>query len=238
MADKNYPTGGEFLLKDTDPQDAFTPEDFNENQRMFSSTVDGFVQQVIEPVQDDLEYKGKTELGKGLLKQAADMGLLMVDVPEAFGGMGSDKATVMLVSERMAYAGSFAVTHGAQSGIGTLPIVYFGTDEQKQKYLPGIATGEIMTCYALTEPGSGSDALAAATTAVLSADGAHYVLNGTKQYITNASTATSAFFSRRSTESISRPSSSTCTPTASPLARRNTRWASRAAAPAPSSSRT
>jgi alkylation response protein AidB-like acyl-CoA dehydrogenase len=115
------------------------------------------------------------------------MGLLMVDVPEAFGGMGSDKATVMLVSERMAYSGSFAVTHGAQSGIGTLPIVYFGTDEQKQKYLPGIATGEIMTCYALTEPGSGSDALAAATTAVLSADGTHYVLNGTKQYITNAS---------------------------------------------------
>ncbi len=186
MADKSYPTGGEFLLSETAPGDAFTPEDFDENQRMFSTTVDGFVDSVIAPVRDELEYKGNTDLGKGLLKQAADMGLLMVDIPEAYGGMGSNKATVMLVSERMANAGSFAVTHGAQSGIGTLPIVYFGTEEQKTKYLPGIATGEIMTCYALTETGSGSDALAAATTAKLSEDGSHYVMNGSKQFITNA----------------------------------------------------
>jgi len=186
MAEKKYPTGGEFLLAETDPQDVFTPEDFDENQRMFSTTVDGFVDQVIIPVQDDLEYKGNTGLGKELLLKAAEMGLLMVDIPEAFGGMGSNKATIMLVSERMAAAGSFAVTHGAQSGIGTLPIVYFGTDEQKQKYLPGIASGEILSCYALTETGSGSDALAAATTAILSGDGTHYVLNGSKQFITNA----------------------------------------------------
>ncbi len=187
MSDKSYPTGGEFLLSDTAPEDAFTPEDFDENQRMFSTTVDGFVDAVIAPVRDDLEYKGNTGLGKDLLKQAAEMGLLMVDIPEAYGGMGSNKATVMLVSERMANAGSFAVTHGAQSGIGTLPIVYFGTEAQKQKYLPGIATGELMTCYALTETGSGSDALNAATTAKLSDDGSHYVLNGSKQFITNAS---------------------------------------------------
>ncbi|MBU8869301.1 MAG: acyl-CoA dehydrogenase family protein [Gemmatimonadales bacterium] len=186
MADKKYPTGGEFLLSQTAPEDVFTPEDFDENQRMFSTTVDGFVEQVIVPVQDDLEYKGKTELGKELLLKAAETGLLMVDVPEAFGGMGSNKATIMLVSERMAAAGSFAVTHGAQSGIGTLPIVYFGTDEQKQKYLPVIASGELLSCYALTETGSGSDALAAATTAKLSEDGSHYVLNGSKQFITNA----------------------------------------------------
>ncbi len=186
MSDNSYPTGGEFLLSDATPESIFTPEDFDENQRMFSTTVDSFVEAVIAPVRDDLEYKGKTEIGKDLLKQAAEMGLLMVDIPEAYGGMGSNKATVMLVSERMAYAGSFAVTHGAQSGIGTLPIVYFGTEEQKQKYLPGIATGELMTCYALTEPGSGSDALNAATTAVLSADGSHYVLNGSKMFITNA----------------------------------------------------
>ncbi len=186
MSDKSYPTGGEFLLSETAPNDAFTPEDFDENQRMFSTTVDDFVDTVIGPVRDELEYKNNTDLGKGLLKQAADMGLLMVDIPEAYGGMGSNKATVMLVSERMAAAGSFAVTHGAQSGIGTLPIVYFGTEEQKTKYLPGIATGEIMTCYALTETGSGSDALAAATTAKLSEDGSHYVLNGSKQFITNA----------------------------------------------------
>ena len=187
MSEQKYPTGGEFLLKDTAPEDIFTPEDFDENQRMFSSTVDGFVQQEIVPVREDLEHHGKVELGKPLLKKAAEMGLLMVDIPESYGGMGSNKATIMLVSERMADAGSFAVTHGAQSGIGTLPIVYFGTEEQKQKYLPAIATGEIMTCYALTEPGSGSDALAAATTAKLSDDGKHYVLNGSKQYITNAS---------------------------------------------------
>ena len=187
MSDKSYPTGGEFLLAETNPQDAFTPEDFDENQRMFSTTVDGFVEAVIAPVRDDLEYNGNTALGKGLLKQAADMGLLMVDIPEAYGGMGSNKATVMLVSERMANAGSFAVTHGAQSGIGTLPIVYFGTEEQKKKYLPGIATGELMTCYALTETGSGSDALAASTVAKLNEAGTHYVLNGSKQFITNAS---------------------------------------------------
>ncbi len=187
MSDKSYPTGGEFLLSETAPENAFTPEDFDENQRMFSTTVDGFVDAVIAPVRDELEYKGNTGLGKDLLKKAADMGLLMVDIPEAYGGMGSNKATVMLVSERMANAGSFAVTHGAQSGIGTLPIVYYGTEEQKTKYLPGIATGELMTCYALTETGSGSDALNAATTAKLSEDGSHYVLNGSKQFITNAS---------------------------------------------------
>lgn len=186
MSENSYPTGGEFLLSETKPEAAFTPEDFDENQRMFSTTVDGFCETVIGPVSDDLEYKGKTELGKDLLLKAAEMGLLMIDIPETYGGMGMNKATVMLVSERMANAGSFAVTHGAQSGIGTLPIVYYGTEEQKTKYLPGIATGALMTCYALTETGSGSDALSVATTAKLSDDGSHYVLNGSKQFITNA----------------------------------------------------
>jgi len=186
MADKSYPTGGEFLLSEASPQSVFTPEDFSENQRMFATTVQDFVERIIMPIHEELEYEGKTELGKGLLKEAGQMGLLMADVPEAYGGMGSDKATVMIISEYIAAAGSFAVTHGAHSGIGTLPIVYFGTDEQKKKYLPPLATGEMLSCYALTEPGSGSDALAAATTAVLTDDGKHYVLNGTKQYITNA----------------------------------------------------
>ena len=93
-------------------------------------------------MREELEYKGNTELGKDLLKEAGQMGLLMADIPEAYGGMGRDKATIMLISEKIAAAGSFAVTHGAQSGIGTLPIVYFGTEEQKQEYLPGLATGE------------------------------------------------------------------------------------------------
>jgi len=183
---KTYPTGGEFLLGETAPAEIFTPEDFDENQRMISQAASDFVDQKIGPRRDELEYQGKTELGAPLLKEAGEMGLLMVDVPQRFGGMGADKATIMLVSEVMSRAGSFAVTHGAQTGIGTLPIVYFGTQEQKEKYLPRLATGELLTCYALTEPGSGSDALAAATTAVLNDEGTHYVLNGTKQYITNA----------------------------------------------------
>ncbi len=184
--EKAYPTGGEFLVAETDPADIFTPEDFDENQRMIGQVVSDFVTKHVGPVQEELEYEGKTELGGPLMKQAGEMGIMMADVPEAFGGMGSDKATVMLISEKMAPAGSFAVTHGAHSGIGTLPLVYFGTDDQKQKYLPHLASGEWTGAYALTEPGSGSDALAAATTAVLSEDGSHYVLNGTKQYVTNA----------------------------------------------------
>ncbi len=187
MADqRTYPTGGEFLLQETAPADVFTPEDFDENQRMIGQVVEDFCAKSIEPLREDLEYIGKTELGAPLLREAGGMGILAADVPEAYGGMGSNKATIMLISEKMANAASFAVTHGAQSGIGTLPIVYFGTDEQKQKYLPKLATAELLTCYALTEPGSGSDALAAATTAVLSEDGTYYLMNGTKQYITNA----------------------------------------------------
>ena len=186
MSDKSYPTGGEFLLKETAPADCFTPEDFDETQRMIAQTVDDFCERHVKPIEEELEYKGDTTLGKDLLRKAGEMGLLMADIPEAYGGMGSDKATIMLVSEKISRSGSFAVTHGAQAGIGTLPIVYFGTPEQKQEYLPGLATGERLTCYGLTEPGSGSDALAAATTAKLSDDGKHYVLNGSKQYITNA----------------------------------------------------
>ncbi len=186
MTPKTYLTGGEFLLRPTAPADVFTPEDFDENQRMFAAAVDDFIERHVAPVREDLEYHGNTALGKDLLKQAGELGLLMADIPEAYGGMGSSKATIMLISEKIAGTGSFAVTHGAQAGIGTLPIVYFGTPEQKQEYLPKLATGAKLTCYALTEPGSGSDALAAATTAVLNKAGTHYLLNGTKQYITNA----------------------------------------------------
>jgi alkylation response protein AidB-like acyl-CoA dehydrogenase len=185
-SERPYLTGGEFLIAPTAPTDVFTPEDFDEMQRMIAQTVLDFVARHIVPVRDQLEYEGKSELGAGLLKEAGAMGLLMADIPEAYGGMGASKATIMLISEKMSWSGSFAVTHGAHSGIGTLPIVYFGTPEQKQKYLPLLATAEKLSAYALTEPGSGSDALAARTTAVLSEDGQHYVLNGTKQYITNA----------------------------------------------------
>ncbi len=179
-------TGGQFLLDETAPADVFTPEDFDETQRMIANTVREFVERSVLPRRDELEFQKKPELGKTLLHEAGEAGLLSVDVPEAYGGMAASKATTMLVAERIARGGSFAVTHGGHTGIGTLPIVYFGTPEQKKTYLPRLATGEIVGAYALSEPGSGSDALSARTTAVLSKDKTHYVLNGTKQYITNA----------------------------------------------------
>lgn len=184
-----YTTGGEFLLAEARPEDVFTPEDFTPEQLMIGQAVDEFVRRHLEPVLPQLEYEAKIELGAGLLREAGKLGLLAVGVPEAYGGLGADVATVMLVSERMAPGGSFNVTYGAHSGIGTLPILHFGSEEQKRAWLPRLATAEIISAYALTEPGSGSDALAAATTAVLSPDGAHWVLNGTKQYISNAAFA-------------------------------------------------
>ena len=184
MSDRTYPTGGEFLLRETAPADVFTPEDFDENQRMIAQAARDFVEQKIEPVRERLEHEGETDLGAPLLKQAGEMGLLMVDVPQRFGGMGADKGTIMLVSEVMARSGSFAVTHGAHSGIGTLPIVYYGTPEQQQEWLPKLATGEMLGAYALTEQSSGSDALAAKATAVIEGD--EWVLNGEKMFITNA----------------------------------------------------
>jgi len=186
MSASKYPTGGEFLLHETAPAACFTPEDFDETQRMIAQTVIDFNQRHVSPLTEEIEYHGNTALGKELLKKAGETGLLMADIPESYGGMGSNKATIMLISERISGSGSFAVTHGAHTGIGTLPIVYFGTEEQKKTYLPGLASGEIVSCYGLTEPGSGSDALAAATTAKLSDDGQYYVITGNKQYITNA----------------------------------------------------
>jgi hypothetical protein len=186
LTETAYFTGGQFLLEDAAPADVFTPEDFNETQRMIADSAREFIARSIQPHREELEFQKKAELGKPLLKEAGAAGLLSVDVPEVYGGMGADKATIMLVSETMAWAGSFVATHGAHSGIGTLPIVYFGTSEQKARYLPKLATGELIGAYALTEPGAGSDALAARTTAVLSSDGKHYALTGTKQYITNA----------------------------------------------------
>ena len=186
QTETTVPTGGQFLLDDTAPSAVFTPEDFDETQRMIADTVREFLERNVLPHREELEFHKKIELDKPLLREAAEAGLLAVDVPEAYGGMAADKATTMLVAEIMAWGGSFAATHGAHTGIGTLPIVYFGTQEQKERYLPKLASGELIGAYALSEPGSGSDALAARTTAVLTEDGAHYVLNGTKQYITNA----------------------------------------------------
>ena len=186
LTEATYMTGGQFLLEDAAPSEVFTPEDFSEEQRMIGDTTREFIEREVLPHREELEFQKKVELGPPLLKKAGEAGLLSVDVPEAYGGMGSGKATIMLISEIMARSGSFVAWHGAQSGIGTLPIVYFGTKELKERYLPKLATGEVISAYALTEPGAGSDALSARTTAVLTDDKQHYVLTGTKQYITNA----------------------------------------------------
>ena len=187
MSDQHaYPTGGQFLLEDTAPAEVFTPEDFDETQRMIADTVREFIERSVTPHREEMEFQKKVELGKPMLREAGDAGILSIDVPEEYGGMGVEKATTMLVSELMSWSGSFVATHGAHTGIGTLPIVYFGTKEQKEKYLPKLATGELVGAYALSEPGAGTDALAARTTAVLTDDKKHYVLNGAKQYITNA----------------------------------------------------
>ncbi len=176
--------GGSFLIEETDPQEVFTPEDFSEEQIMFARTANDFV---YNEVIANIEHTEAQEEGAmvGLLKKAGELGLLMIDVPEKYGGLGLDKGTSMLVSEMISKGGAFATSYGGQAGIGTMPIVLFGTEEQKQKYLPRLATGEIIAAYCLTEAGSGSDALAARASAELSKDKKHYILNGEKTFISN-----------------------------------------------------
>lgn len=177
--------GGSFILDEIDYNQVVTPEDFTEEHRMIAETTEQFLQGAVLPRDEEIE-KLNYELTVDLIRQAGELGLLGAEVPEAYGGLGLDKLSSTLISERFTKASAFALSVGAHVGIGTLPIVYFGTEEQKQKYLPALATGEKIAAYCLTEPSSGSDALGAKTTAILSEDGTHYVLNGTKQFITNA----------------------------------------------------
>ncbi len=177
--------GGAFLIETVRPEDVFTPEDFSEEHLMVAKTVTDFVNDVVVPRIEAVEAKDFEAL-RELMRQAGELGFLGVDVPEEYGGEGLDKITSMVVGERMARGGSFAVAMLAHTGIGTLPVVFFGNEEQKKKYLPGLAKGTLIAAYALTEPGAGSDALNAKTRAVLSEDGQYYILNGTKQFITNA----------------------------------------------------
>lgn len=175
--------GGQWLLEPLGRASIFTAEQLSDEQLQFAKTASDFVEGEVLPRQTEIDNK-KPGLLVELLKKAGGLGLLMLDVPEAYGGLGADKTTSSLVTEYMAKQASWAVTMGAHVGIGSLPIVFFGNDAQKAKYLPKLATGELIASYALTEAGSGSDALAAKTTAV--EDGDFYVLNGVKQWITNA----------------------------------------------------
>src|SRR5882762_265430 len=177
-------TGGAFLIEELAPEEIFTPEDFTEEHRMIAETTRQFVDNEVAPRIDELEHHN-WELARDLVKKAADLGLIGANIPEEYGGLGLDQTSSALVGENIGRSASFATTLGAESGIGLLPIIYFGTEAAKQKYLPRIASGELITAYALTEAGSGSDAMAAKATAKRSDDGTEYILNGEKMWITN-----------------------------------------------------
>ena len=176
--------GGEFLIRDSDPQDIFIPEEFNEEQRMIGESSTEFLQQNVWPQLDRIDAL-EEGLMPSLLEKAGELGLIGITVPEEYGGFGKDFLTGMLVTERTGAGHSFSVAMAAHTGIGTLPILYYGDDVQRQKYIPKLATGEWKAAYCLTEPGSGSDANSGKTRAVLSDDGRHYVINGQKMWITN-----------------------------------------------------
>jgi alkylation response protein AidB-like acyl-CoA dehydrogenase len=184
IGQKEVIKGGAFLIEERTPQEIFTPEDFTEEHRMIAETTRQFVDKEVVPRVDELE-KHDWKLARNLVKQAADLGLIGANIPEEYGGLGLDQTSSALIGENIGRSASFATTLGAESGIGLLPIIYFGTETARQKYLPRIASGELITAYALTEAGSGSDAMAAKATAKLSADGTHYILNGEKMFITN-----------------------------------------------------
>lgn len=176
--------GGEWLIKETNPQDIFTPEDFSEEQRMVMDMCAQFLDNEVLSVIDRVD-KMEPGLMQSILEKAGEQGLLGVSIPEELGGMGKDFVTSMMVAEGLGGGFSFSVASAAHTGIGTLPILYFGTEAQKQKYIPKLASGEWKAAYGLTEPGSGSDALGAKTTARLSDDGTYYTINGQKCWITN-----------------------------------------------------
>ena len=188
MNSSNRERGAQFFVAEGSANSVFTPEDFTEEHRMIARTTAEFINGEILPVAEQLEHQD-WDLTVKLLRKAGDLGLLAADVPEAYDGLGLDKVSSSLITEQITRGGSFALSHGAHVGIGSLPIVYFGNDAQKKKYLPDLASGKKLAAYALTEPGSGSDALGAKTTAKLSADGQYYVLNGAKQFITNSAFA-------------------------------------------------
>jgi alkylation response protein AidB-like acyl-CoA dehydrogenase len=176
--------GGSFLLESPLPGDVFTPADLTDDQKLIGQTAEEFVVKEVLPLAKDLENK-KAGLMASLVKKGGELGLMGGGVPEQYGGAGLDKIATTVLTEKLSLYGGFAVTHGAHAGIGTLPIVYFGTEEQKKKYLPKLATGELIGAYCLSEPQAGSDAQNSLTRAELNSEGTHYILNGQKMWITN-----------------------------------------------------
>jgi alkylation response protein AidB-like acyl-CoA dehydrogenase len=178
-------SGGSFLLEERKPDEVFTPEDFTEQHRLIGQTAEEFAVNEIVPNIEKMEHKDFS-ITRDLLKKAGDLGLSSAEIPEAYGGLEMDKVTAAVIADHIAKYAGFATTWGGHTGIGTLPIVYFGTEEQKKKYLPRLGAGEIIGAYALSEASSGSDALNCRARAELSKDGTHYILNGEKMWITNA----------------------------------------------------
>src|SRR5271155_5431101 len=176
--------GGGFLVENPRPDDVFTPADINDEQKLIAQTTEEFVNNEVVPLIPDLEAH-KEGLMISLIKKAGTLGLLGGAIPEEYGGAGLDKVSAAMLAEKTAAYGAFSVTHGGHAGIGTIPIVYFGTEAQKKKYLPKIASAELISCYCLSEPQAGSDSLGARTRAVLSPDGKNWILNGQKMWITN-----------------------------------------------------
>jgi alkylation response protein AidB-like acyl-CoA dehydrogenase len=183
-ASESLHRGGAFLITSSGPEDIFTPADLSDDQRLIGQTAEEFVAKEVVPMIPELEQHREGLMAQ-MLKRSGELGLLGGGIPEEYGGSGLDKVSATILAEKLAGYASFAVSHGAHAGIGTVPIVYFGTKEQKQKYLPKIATGEWLSCYCLSEPQAGSDALASRTRAVLSPDGGNWILNGQKMWITN-----------------------------------------------------
>jgi alkylation response protein AidB-like acyl-CoA dehydrogenase len=186
MDEAKLAKGGAFLIESTSPQDVFTPEDFTEEQRLIAKATTEFVVGEVQPLIEDLEAQ-KEGLMPSLVKRAGELGLLSADIPEEYGGQDLDKISSLLITEKMTQGGaSFIVACVVHTGIGSLPIIFFGNKDQKRRYLPDIATGKRIAAYALTEPDAGSDALNARTTATLSPDGKYYLLSGQKQFISNS----------------------------------------------------
>lgn len=185
MENSKLITGGEFLVKETDLADVFIPEEFDEEQKLIGQTCQDFLDTEVFPVIDQVDAQ-EEGLMRELLNKAGELGLLAISIPEEYEGFGQSFITAMYASEILGSGYSYAVAFSCHTGIGTLPILYYGNEEQKQRYIPKLATGEMVGAYCLTEPGAGSDANSGTTKAVLSEDGKHYVLNGQKMWITNA----------------------------------------------------
>ena len=183
--DNKHLKGGEFLIRETLAEDVFIPENWDEEQLMIAQTCQDFVEQNVVPILDRIDNQ-EEGLMAGLVEKAGELGILSVSLPEEYGGFGKDFPTAMLISEKTGPGASFSVAVMAHTGIGTLPILYYGNEEQKNKYIPKLGTGEWKGAYCLTEPGAGSDANSGKTRATLSADGTHYLINGQKMWITNA----------------------------------------------------